>query len=478
MREGKMYSKYHSLDVAGVRAMAPMNRINIESNKLIFPIYQGIEWLFDKIFAIFLKIVPATIRGLIETLSKSKATHNALGLILLNSLGGLLLLVTQIKMANVLGPSIYGIYAYCLAIGEVGANFVRYGRQKTMLRDLVQHPERQNFLISNTFMLSLVNLLIFLCVVSLFHSQLDIPLSPTYMLLILSPCLISLDLQMVYESFNLISWHTIYNFLQKLLFLIPIWIAIACFKVPLWLIAVASCLSWFIVLTLQYREITSNLNLKICQNVNFKSILSLYKENFLIALACCFEIAFAPLIRLVLNHYADSGAVGIFSAGLQIYSIALFLLMQIARVGNPRMARIGREDVPMSQRKLFLRHYLCAMIACISPFSFALLFFPNMLSSLFFSPEYAVISSMLPILGLYLLLYAIGSVFIQFLIAHRKDKTYFTIFLSSAIATVAFTFLVVPSYGIMGATLALCVPHGVACIAYCVCSLRYLHNNG
>ena len=454
-----------------------MNRINIESNKLIFSIDRGIGWLFDGIFAIFLRMAPCAIKGRIETWGKSNLAHNALGLILLNALGGFLLLVTQIKMANVLGAAIYGIYAYCLAIGEVGANFVRYGRQKTMLRDLVQHPDRQNYLISNTFVLSVINLLFFLGVVLLFHSSLDIPVSLTYVLLIVSPCLVSLDFQMVYESFNLISWHAIYNFLQKILFLCPIWIAIVCFTLSLWWIAVVACISWLIVLALQYREVTTSLSLKICRNVNIRTICSLYRENFSIALICCLEIAFAPLIRMVLNHYTDTSVVGVFSASLQIYSIAMFLLLQIARVGNPMMARIGKDGVSGRERKIFVRRYLGIMLGSALPFSLVLLFVPHTLTSWLFTPQYADIARILPILGAYLAFYAIGLVFIQFLISIRKDKTYFTIFSLSAIVTVLCTFGLIPAYGLIGAALALCLPHGLACMAYCFCSLKYLRIN-
>lgn len=454
-----------------------MNGINIESNKLIFSIDRGIGWLFDGVFAICLKLAPSTVRERIEAMSKSDVAHNALGLILLNALGGFLLLVTQIKMANVLGPAIYGIYAYCLAIGEVGTNFVRYGRHKTMLRDLVQYPERQHYLISNTFVLGIINLFFFLCVVLCFHSPLDIPVSLTYMLLIVSPCLVSLDFQMVYESYNLISWHAIYNFLQKALFLCPIWIAIVCFSLPLWLIAVVACLSWIIVLGLEYREVTGSLNLKIAQNVNIKGLLSLYRENFPIALICCLEIAFAPLIRMVLKHYTDTSAVGVFSASLQIYSIAMFLLLQVARVGNPMMARIGKEGVSGSERKFFVKRYLWIMIGSALPFSCALLFVPHTLTALLFTSEYADIAAVLPILGLYLLFYTIGIVFMQFLISMRKDKTYFTIFSSSAIVTVICTFGLIPTYGLIGAALALCLPNGLACMAYCFCSLKYLRSD-
>lgn len=77
--------------------------------------------------------------------------HNVVGLAFFNALGGLCVMVTQIKLANYLGASVYGIYSYCLAIGEVGSVFVRYGRSKTMVRDLIQYPEKRDALVVSTF---------------------------------------------------------------------------------------------------------------------------------------------------------------------------------------------------------------------------------------------------------------------------------------------------------------------------------------
>ena len=76
--------------------------------------------------------------------------QNVIGLLTFNALGGLLIMVTNIKLANVLGAAVFGIYSYYLAIGEIGSNIVRYGRHKTMLRELVQHPDRRNITITYT----------------------------------------------------------------------------------------------------------------------------------------------------------------------------------------------------------------------------------------------------------------------------------------------------------------------------------------
>ncbi|MEQ2911420.1 polysaccharide biosynthesis C-terminal domain-containing protein [Butyricimonas faecihominis] len=450
--------------------------IDKRANRLLY----GIDYLLIKSVSFVLWIIRYSLPTKWSELISKEDRHinvlnNVVGLTFFNALGGMLLLFTQIKLANYMGAALYGIYSYYLALGEVGANVVRYGRDKTMLRELVQKPEEQRSLITHTFILGLINLSIFMILVVIFHESLDVVFSLSTLLLILSPCLISLDFQPVYESLSMMSWHSMYYFLQKILFLFCVWgLLISDIPVSLFGIAFILFISWIFVLFLQYREITSQLGIHIFHSLRWKNLLGLYRQGFFIALSCLLSVAFGPLIRLVLNMYVDSYAVGVYAAGLQIYSIGLFLLLQIGRVGNPMMAELGKNSCEREKRCLFVRRYLLIMIACVLPFSIALFFFPDTIVCSLFTSEYVELSSMLPIFAIYLLVYSIGNVFIQFLIAFRKDKIYFTIFSIGAILTVLFAFILIPSYGVIGATLALCVPHGLTCLAYCIFSLKYL----
>lgn len=450
----------------------------IQSNKLLFAIDGFLGRFVAFALALAGRVSPAPVRRRLQTLEQHKsAVHNALGLTFFNALGGVLVLITQVKLANVMGAAVYGLYSYYLAIGEVGANFVRYGRNKTMTRDLVQFPEKEGFLIPNTFLLGCCNLLVYLVAVLLLHEQLDADLSWAYVLLVVSPCLMSLDFQPVYESHRLMSWHSIYYLIQKALFLLGIWsVVIVASGVSLTAVGIILFCSWMLILCLQYREVIRGLGIRVFRSFSLSDLLYLYRTNFLIALSCIFGIAYGPLIRLILNQYADSRAVGVYAAGLQIFLMAQFILNQIGRVGNPMMAAVGRADCTPAKRRLFVRRYLAVMLVCTLPFAALLFFFPGWIARTFFTPEYVGLVDILPILACYLVALAIGVVYTQFLISMRKDRAYFVIFVSSAVVTVPVAFFLIPLYGVVGATLALCVPHGVGCLCYYFSARRYLKN--
>ena len=331
--------------------------------------------------------IPSNFKEKFDKLTEHKdMLHNIVGLSFFNIIGGLCMMATQIKLANFLGVAIYGIYSYCLAIGEVGAMFVRYGRNKTLLRDLVQYPEKRDKLVVCKFFLSLINLLIFLTVTFIFHKSLDIKISWAYFLLILTPCLASLTLDPVYESLHLMSWSAIYSLLQKFIFFIVIWgLLLINLNVTLVTIGIIILLSWLIIYAVQYYEVITQLRINFIKKVKIKDLWDLYKENFVIFLSCVVGVAFGPLIRVMLNNYEDSTSVGIYAAGLQIYNICLFFNVQISRVGNPMMAQVGHKNCSPKKRCQLVLRYTLIMLATSIPLAMPMLIFPKFITNLFFS---------------------------------------------------------------------------------------------
>lgn len=155
------------------------------SNKFFCWINQALITCVSRIICVIETLVPSKFSDKIRILRSHEVVfYNVIGLTFFNSLGGLLTILTQVKLANVMGASHYGVYSYCLAIGEVGAMVVRYGRHKTMVRDLIQYPVRNLQLISSTFIIGVINFLIFLGLVLVFHQDIDIQISVGTVLLI------------------------------------------------------------------------------------------------------------------------------------------------------------------------------------------------------------------------------------------------------------------------------------------------------
>ena len=450
-------------------------KIDRKSNVLIYPIQQFMGKVVH-LFLMFISIfVPISYQNRISELEKSPTFNNIVGLTIFNAIGGLVVMLTNVKIANVLGASLYGLFSYYLAIGEVGQNFVRYGRSKTMTRDLIQLPLKYDSLIANTFIIGLLNIIIYLIVVISLSSYLSLDITIPTILLLLAPCIGSIDFQPVYEALKEMSWHSIYLLIQKVLFLLTIWSYLFFRGVPsVNYLGVVLFLSWIIIVVLQFKEIIIGQKISIFKNVSLMSIRMLYKDNFIIALSCMTAVAFGPLIRLILRNYSDTQSVGVYSAGMQIFLISQFFLHQISRVGNPLMAEAGKPECSKEERKKFCNKYFLMMLIGTIPFAIPLILFPNQITTLFFSQEYEDLGIYLPLFGVYLLSLSLGVVYAQFLISMRKDKTYFIIFVGTALITAIVALIIIPPFRVWGAVIALCIPHSIGCLLYYFCSIKYI----
>lgn len=403
--------------------------------------------------------------------------QNVIGLLTFNALGGLLIMVTNIKLANVLGAAVFGIYSYYLAIGEIGSNIVRYGRHKTMLRELVQHPDRRNITITYTVWISIINLILFLATIIVFHNQMDIQLSIVAILLILSPCLISLDFQPVYESFRLISWHSIYYLIQKILFIVGVWtILLINNRLSIGNVAIILFLSWIIVVVIQYWEVIHQLQINIFKQFKIRDLFRFYKSGFIIAVVCVLGCAFGPIIQMIIKQSSSEVSVGLYAACLQLLTIAKFILNQMVRVGNPKMAEICIVGYDKQRKRNFLKKYIFIMVLSISPFAIPMFICPDLIVKSLFSSEYLEISSALPICAVYLILSSIGAVFNQFLVSYRADMIYILFYSIAAIVSIIIAVLMIPYYGFLGGVLAFCISDGLASILYTIISLNILRN--
>ena len=94
------------------------------SNKFFCWINQALITCVSRIICVIETLVPSKFSDKIRILRSHEVVfYNVIGLTFFNSLGGLLTILTQVKLANVMGASHYGVYSYCLAIGEVAFNF-------------------------------------------------------------------------------------------------------------------------------------------------------------------------------------------------------------------------------------------------------------------------------------------------------------------------------------------------------------------
>jgi O-antigen/teichoic acid export membrane protein len=412
--------------------------------------------------------LPPSLAKRMQMLANNTMVKNTMALFLVNGLVGGCAILTQIKIANTLGPVIFGVYSFALAIGAYGDVFVRYGREKSMIRDLVQRPGQFDQIVGGTFLLSTANAFIF-CVALGYYLGYSSGLYPSGMfLVVLGAILAAFDLQPVYDSWRRMGWHAIYRALQQSVFLGLVWIGIVWFPsiFALGYLGTMAIVSGVLVLWLQYREVRRRTGLVIFRRANIPVVLIQYRENLVLAVSMFLLLALGPAVRIFLEKYEGSHSVGIFSAAFQIVVIAKFALTQIARVGNPAMAKIVLPDVGAILRRRAVMKYLAVMVFTSIPFACPLIVVPEIIVRSAFSAEYSESASLLPYMGVYILLTSVVSVFAQYIMSARYDKCYFASVLVSGILAIVLCVWLIPACGLMGAVWALLIPKCVMLLLY------------
>ena len=405
----------------------------------------------------------------LERMATSRTGTNIAVLILLNGLIGVMGLTTQMLTANVLGKMLFGELAFYIAVGTIGQKIVRYGREKTMVRDLVQSPpEEFDRIVGGTILLSWLLALLYSVGVALGCYLLGIHQSPMLWLIVWGTMLMSFDLQPVYDSWMEMSKHAIYLFVQYSIACIPLWVI--CYWRPDWFgiptVATLTLGSVLFVLFLQYAELRRRKGTVIFCRKNCKVALRQLAANFPIATASCLLLVFGPVIQIFLKQSHDFAEVGLYSTSLLILLIGAFFLAQIARACGPTIARVTASGADIRQTRKTIIKYAVLMSVVVTPVALPMFLCPGLIASCFFRPEYAAIADSLPVFAGYLILLSQGQVYALYLQNARHELLYFLGVAFGSVICVAMGVLVIPQWGAYGAAWTMTISHGSTMIVY------------
>lgn len=402
-----------------------------------------------------LKDMVASHRGNLETF---------LFLVAVNLFTAAVGIVTQVQIANTLGKAMFGELAYGLSIAAFGQVFIRFGTDRTLVRDLIHYPEIFAELVSGSLLLRyLLTVATVVCLVAWKMAASAPDVTWGLMLVIIANSVLSLDLQPAYEALQRMQRHAVYFFLYKAVYFVIIWgiilLSPASLSIPL--IGVAALAAVVFYMCLQHRWVMQRLSAAPGLSRLLRQALRLAKRNFWVCLATVLGLFITVLNQLVLKNSAGLAALGGYAAAMQLVLVGVLFLEQISRIGRPAVARYTRPGVPWNTRVRFLAKYLAVMVVTVAPLAVVMMLVPELILKAIFKPEYASSAPTMKILGGYVLLYAVGLVASQYVISAGMDRTYMiSVSLGCAVSAVLCAVLI-PSWGSEGAAWALVCAHGL-----------------
>lgn len=411
--------------------------------------------------------------------SQKKQVQNLFVLVLVNFFIAGFGFLTRVKIANILGREGFGLLAYALALGSYGAVIVGFGLDRTLVRDLIHYPRHFGQLVAGSLVLrGLLLVVVILALVSWKLTFANSELSWGVIAVIVGTSLMALDLQAVYDSWQKMSRHAVYNLVQRCCYYVLIWTVILFFpgKLSIGLIGGGTMASIVLYLFIQQRWAFKRIEFYKAKESLAKVAIKLGFANLMVWAAAIGCLSFGVLNQLVLKSFSGTAALGGYAAVWQIVAIAMLLLNQVARIGKPATARITREGTNRKTRRRFLVKYSTVMLAVASPIAIGAMLWPDVIIGILFCPEYAPAAGTLRILGIYIVLFSLGLVASQYVIAARMEKVYFASVIVGGVLSALFCLFLIPELGGMGAAISLLIAHGMSIGLYWITTILHIRS--
>jgi len=408
-------------------------------------------------------------------LSQRRNLQNLSALVVFNFLAAGLFFVTQVKIANVIGKEQFGLLAYGIALGMYGQAIVRYGMDRTLVRDLIHYPNRFAELVMASLLLR--GLLLGLVIAALLLWKIvwqPVDMTWPVIAVVIAYSLKSLDLQPVYDAWQCMARHSAYNMVQRGLYFILIWVVVltAPQRLSLAWVGFGLLATELFYLLLQQRWAERRIKWS-WNNLAWNSAVSgLFKNNVWMWLAAMAGLSFGTLNQIILKHYCGPAELGSYAASWHIVAAALLLLTQVGRIGNPATARVTRPQNNARSRKSFLLKYCCVMAAAALPVVIPSILFPGWIMKTIFKPEYASSAPVLRLLGIFVMAHSLSLVASQYVVSSRMERTFFASVIAGGILSIILCLVLIPRMAGYGAALALLIAYGISMGLYCMAMIQ------
>lgn len=363
--------------------------------------------------------------------------------------------LTTAQIGKVLGPDNFGYYSYILSLGAYGSIIMQYGIDKTLTRDLVHGKNKGEQILVTSIILKII-FFIFLFILLISTSKIifkdeNIILSN---IIIISFLLGSFGLGHFFDIKEITYIHSFITFFHKSIYFGILWWFFIYHQesISLLIIAIVMIITSSIGLIYEYFYLRSFIFIKLKNiYVNLKIIIT---RNFQIWITEIIGLSLIYLNKIFLITFASETDLGHFQASWTITMIGTLFISQIIRVGNVYLSKITKKNCLLEIRK-FLKLYLFSVFLIGIIFYLALLFSSNFLILFFFGEEYFESIEILKIASLYILVFGVYTVCLQYLMNIYQSNLYTSFIVLISVLSIILNLIFIPLYGNIGAAWAL-----------------------
>ena len=383
----------------------------------------------------------------------NKVIKNASWIISVRVVQAVLNMIISMITARYLGPSNFGIINYAASIVAFAVPIMNLGLPNIMVQQIVMKPDKEGEILGSSMLASFFSAILSIIGVVAFVFIANSGETETIIVCILY------SLSLLAQSFEIIRYWFQAKLLSKYTSLIALfsYVVVSAYKIIL--LVTGKSVRWFAVsfmIDFIIIAIGSFIYYKKLGGQKFKFsgplLKEMIKKSKYYIISDLMITVFAQTDRIMLNLMIDETATGLYSAATTCAAMTSFVFVAIIDSARPAIfesLKNGKKEFETNMARLYsiVIYFALAQSVGIAILSKPIIY-------ILYGSEYMGAVAALRLVVWYSTFSYLGSVRNIWMLANGKEKLIWIIDLSGAIANVVLNVLLIPRWGIMGASFA------------------------
>ena len=415
---------------------------------------------------------------LFRELLKIRVTRNASWLIMGKLAQSVIALFINLLTARYLGPSNYGLLSYAASIVAFAIPIMNLGFSNVLVLEETHHPENEGEIFGSAIILSTISAVACILGVSLYTFFVDAGEPVTNLVVILY------SLLLIFQAFDLIQYWFQAKLLSKYMSIVSLiaYVLVSSYKI---ILLVSGADIYFFAVTNALDSLLIAVALMICykkcggKKLSFsKSVAKrMFAKSKHYIVSSMMVTIFMQTDKIMLKIMMGEEAVGYYSAATTIACMSSFVFLAVIDSMRPVIFQCKNgDDNREFENKLTLTYFIVIYMAIAQCLIMAL--FSNIIVNILYGNRYTEASSALRIVVWFTTFSYIGAVRNIWILGENKQKFLWLINLSGALLNLVLNYILIPKYGINGASVASVITQFFAniIVSYIIWPLRRNNN--
>ena len=389
----------------------------------------------------------------IKHLINNKVFKNASWIIFCKIVQAVLNLVVTMLSARYLGPSGYGLINYAASVVAFVTPIMQLGLNSILVQEIVNTPEKEGEILGTSILMSFCTSFLTIGGVVAFVAIANQGERETIIVCALYSILL------IFQSLELIQ----YWFQAKLkskyssVIMLIAYVVVSAYKI--FLLLTNKSIYWFALSqALDYLVISSLLLIVYARlgtqhlSISWEHAKRLFAKSRYYIVSSLMVTIFAQTDRVMLKLMVNDAATGYYSAAVSCAGMTSFIFTAIIDSARPSIfegKKIGQEIFERNIIRLYSVIIYFALLQCVFITAFA-----KIIINILYGNDYASSVDALRLIVWYTTFSYIGSVRNIWILAEGKQKLLWILNLSGALLNVVLNYILIPVWGIMGASFA------------------------